>query len=78
MRLVSCPSCGQGVALLLRRRACGPPVPVLEMSLMPPQIVSAVAAAVSLLCVVRAHGVAGGPRGVAAPGAAAELPWRLQ
>ena len=45
---------------------------------MPPQVVGAVAAAVSLLCVVRAHGVAGGPRGTAtaARGAAAVLAWR--
>ena len=76
VRLASCPSCGQVVASLLRRRACALPGPVLEMSLMPPQVVGAVAAAVSLLCVVRAHGVAGGPRGTAARGAAAVLAWR--
>ena len=76
VRLASCPSCGRGVASLLRRRACAPPVPVLETSLMPPQVVGAVAVAVSLLCVVRAHGVAGGPRGTAARGAAAVLAWR--
>ena len=32
VRLASCRSCGRGVASLLRRRACAPPVPVLEMS----------------------------------------------
>ena len=74
--LASCHSCGRGVASLLGRRACAPPVPVLEMSLMPPQVVGAVVAAVSPLCVVRAHGVAGGPRGTAARGAAAVLAWR--
>ena len=50
VRFVSCPSCGRGVASLLERRACAPPVPVLGMSLMPPQVVGAVAAAMSPLC----------------------------
>ena len=39
VRLASCRSCGRGVASLLRRRACAPPVPVLEMSLTSPQVV---------------------------------------
>ena len=77
VRLASCPSCGRSVVPLLRRRVCAPPVPVLlEMSLMPPQVVGAVAAAMSPLCLVHAHGVAGGPRGMAARGAAAVLAWR--
>ena len=54
----------------------GSPVPVLEMSLMPPQAVGAVVTAVPPWCVVRVHGVAGGPRGTAARGAVAVLAWR--
>ena len=74
--LASCHIFGRGVASLLGRRACAPPVPVLVMSLMPLRVVGAVVAAVPLLFVVRAHGVAGGPRGTAARGAAAVLAWR--
>ena len=40
---------------------------------MPPQAVGAVVVALSTSCVVRVHGVAGGPRGTAARGAAAVL-----
>ena len=46
----ACPSCERGVALLRERRACAPPVPVLEMPLMPPRVAGAVAAAESPLC----------------------------
>ena len=53
-----------------------PPVPVLEMPLMPPQVVGAVAATESPLCSVHARGVASAPRGAAARGAAAVLAWR--
>ena len=35
VRLASCRSCGRGVVSLLGRCACAPPVPVLEMSLVP-------------------------------------------
>ena len=42
-----CPSWEWDVVLLRERRACASPVPVLEMSLMPPQVVGAVAAAKS-------------------------------
>ena len=54
----------------------GSPVPVLEMSLMPPQAVGAVVTAVPPWRVERVHGVAGGPRGTAARGAVAVLAWR--
>ena len=47
---MACPSCERGVALLRERRACAPPVPVLEMTPMPPQVAGAVAAADSPLC----------------------------
>ena len=47
---LACPSCERGVALLRERRACAPPVPVLEMPPMPPQAAGAVAAAESPLC----------------------------
>ena len=50
--LASCHICGRGVASLLGRRACAPPVPVLVMSLMPLRVVGAVVAAVPLLFVV--------------------------
>ena len=54
-----------------------PPVPVLEMSLMSPQAVVAVAAAVSpAVCVMRAYDAAGAPRAAAARGAAAVWTWR--
>ena len=76
MRLASCRSCGRGVASLCGRCACGSPVPVLEMALMPPQAVGAVVTAMSPSRVVRVHGVVGGPRGMAARGAAAVLAWR--
>jgi len=47
------------------------------MPSMLPQVVGAVVAAVSPLCLVRVHGVAGGPRGTAARSAAAVLgAWR--
>ena len=68
VRLASCRRCG--------RVRAGSPVPVLEMSLMPPQAVGAVVTAVPPWCVVRVHGVAGGPRGTAARGAVAVLAWR--
>ena len=74
--LASCRRCGRGVVSLCGRSACGSPVPVLEMSLMPPQAVGAVAMAVSPWCVVRVHGVVGCPRGTAARGAVAVLAWR--
>ena len=67
---------GGALCRLCGRRACGPPVPVLEMSLMPPQAVGAVVMAVPPWCLVRVHGVAGGPRGAAARGAVAVLVWR--
>ena len=76
VRLASCRSCGRGVVSLCGRCACAPPVPVLEMSLMPPQAVGAVVTAVPPWCVVRVHGVAGCPRGTAARGAVAVLAWR--
>ena len=54
------------------------PVSVLEMLLMSPQAVVAVAAAVSPMCLVRAYGAAGAARGAAARGAAAVLAWRCR
>ena len=64
VRLASCRSCGRGVASLCGGRcACGLPVPMLEVSLMPPQAVGALVTAVPPSRVVRVHGVAGGPRG---------------
>ena len=47
---MACPSCERGVAPLRERRWCAPPVPVLEMPPMLPQVVGAVAAAESPLC----------------------------
>ena len=47
---LACPSCERGVALLRERRWCAPPVPVLKMPLMPPEVADAVAAAESPLC----------------------------
>ena len=74
--MASCRSCGRGVASSLERRACAPPVPVIGMPLMLPQVVGAVAAAVSPLVLVLVYGVAGGLRGAVARGAAAVLAWR--
>jgi hypothetical protein len=67
---------GGALCRLCGRCACGSPVSVLEMSLMPLQAVGAVVTAVPPWCVVRVYGVADGPRGTAARGAVAVLAWR--